>query len=155
MIRQEPAATGQRALRVPRIGHQFISLHEGVDASTANGRLVFGIFASIAEFERDLIRERVRSGLQHAKSKGIRLGRPRLPDSSQQSRTTRWRRMRVAWRCTQPVQCIWVESKMVSRSDCPGGWAPGYRSGLPTPRPESSHPRAMRTCDPTYRPEVW
>jgi hypothetical protein len=43
---------------------------------------------------RELIRERVRSGLQHAKSKGIRLGRPRLPDSSQQSRTTRWRRMR-------------------------------------------------------------
>jgi DNA invertase Pin-like site-specific DNA recombinase len=76
------------------LGIQFISLHEGVDTSTANGRLVFGIFASIAEFERELIRERVRSGLQHAKSKGIRLGRPRLPDSSQQSRTTRWRRMR-------------------------------------------------------------
>ena len=43
------------------LGVDFISLHEGVDTSTPNGRLVFGIFASIAEFERELIRERVRS----------------------------------------------------------------------------------------------
>ena len=59
------------------LGIQFISLHEGVDTSTPNGRLVFGIFASIAEFERDLIRERVRSGLAVARAKGKRLGRPR------------------------------------------------------------------------------
>jgi DNA invertase Pin-like site-specific DNA recombinase len=44
------------------LGIQFVSLHEGVDRSTPNGRLVFGIFASIAEFERELIRDRVRSG---------------------------------------------------------------------------------------------
>ena len=43
------------------LGIDFISLHEGVDTSTPNGRLVFGIFASIAEFERELIRDRVRS----------------------------------------------------------------------------------------------
>lgn len=60
------------------LGIQFISLHEGVDTSTANGRLIFGIFASIAEFERELIRDRVRSGLAAAKSKGKRLGRPRV-----------------------------------------------------------------------------
>ena len=41
------------------LGIEFISLHEGVDTSTPNGRLVFGIFASIAEFERELIRDRV------------------------------------------------------------------------------------------------
>lgn len=56
----------------------FISIHEGVDTSTANGRLVFGIFASIAEFERELIRDRVRSGLAAAKARGKHVGRPRI-----------------------------------------------------------------------------
>ena len=61
------------------LGIDFVSLHEGVDTSTPNGRLVFGIFASIAEFERELIRERVRSGIAAAQSRGKRLGRPKAP----------------------------------------------------------------------------
>jgi hypothetical protein len=61
-----------------------ISLHEGTDTSTANGRLVFQIFGAIAEFERELIRDRVRSGLAHAKAKGQKLGRPRTGVSVEQ-----------------------------------------------------------------------
>jgi DNA invertase Pin-like site-specific DNA recombinase len=60
------------------LGVDFVSLHEGVDTSSPNGRLFFGIFASIAQFERELIRDRVRSGLAAAKAKGKRLGRPRV-----------------------------------------------------------------------------
>lgn len=60
------------------LGIEFVSLHEGVDTSTPNGRLVFGIFASIAEFERELIRDRVRSGIASARARGKRLGRPRV-----------------------------------------------------------------------------
>ena len=61
------------------LGIDFISLHEGADTSTPNGRLIFGIFATIAEFERELIRDRVRSGLASARAKGKVLGRPRVP----------------------------------------------------------------------------
>jgi DNA invertase Pin-like site-specific DNA recombinase len=66
------------------LGIEFISLHEGVDTSTPNGRLVFGIFASIAEFERELIRDRVKSGLASAKARGKHLGRPRVVVDSDQ-----------------------------------------------------------------------
>ena len=58
------------------LGIDFISLHEGIDTTTANGRLCFGIFASIAQFERELICQRIHSGLEAAKSRGQKLGRP-------------------------------------------------------------------------------
>ena len=77
------------------LGIDFISLHEGVDTSTPNGRLVFGIFGSIAEFERELIRDRVRSGLAHAKAKGVRLGRPRRVVDSEKIATLR--RQGLSW----------------------------------------------------------
>ena len=59
------------------LGISFISLREGIDTTTANGRLVFGIFASLAQFEKELIRERVLLGLSRAKETGKQLGRPR------------------------------------------------------------------------------
>jgi DNA invertase Pin-like site-specific DNA recombinase len=71
------------------LGIQFVSLHEGVDTSTPNGRLVFGIFASIAEFERELIRERVRSGIAAARAQGKRIGRPPRPVDTDRVRELR------------------------------------------------------------------
>lgn len=64
-------------------GVQFISLHEAIDTTTPMGKFAFHIFAALAEFERELIRERVRSGVANARAKGVRLGRPRrIADSS-------------------------------------------------------------------------
>jgi DNA invertase Pin-like site-specific DNA recombinase len=60
------------------LGINFVSLHEGTDTSTPNGRLVFGIFASIAEFERQLIITRTKSGMAAARRRGARIGRPRV-----------------------------------------------------------------------------
>ena len=51
-----------------------------IDTTTANGRLVFGIFASLAEFERELIAERTRAGLAAARARGRAGGRPRKMD---------------------------------------------------------------------------
>lgn len=54
------------------------SVHDGIDASTATGRLVLAILAGLAEWERTLIRERVTAGLTAARARGVRLGRPTL-----------------------------------------------------------------------------
>ena len=51
-----------------------------IDTSTANGRLMFGIFATLAEFERELIAERTRVGLAAARARGRTGGRPRKMD---------------------------------------------------------------------------
>jgi DNA invertase Pin-like site-specific DNA recombinase len=48
-----------------------------IDTTTANGRLVFGIFAALSEFEAELIRERTRAGLASARARGRMGGRPR------------------------------------------------------------------------------
>lgn len=57
---------------------EFISVSEGVDTSTSMGKLVFTIFAALGEFERSLIGERVRAGIDAARARGTRLGRPRV-----------------------------------------------------------------------------
>jgi len=54
----------------------FRSLQESIDTTTPGGRLVFHVFAALAEFERDLIRERTRAGLAAARARGRGGGRP-------------------------------------------------------------------------------
>ncbi len=55
---------------------EFVSVKDNIDTSTATGRLIFHLMASLAEFERDLIRERTLAGLAVAKEKGRLGGRP-------------------------------------------------------------------------------
>lgn len=57
-------------------GAGFKSLTENIDTTTAGGKLIFHIFGALAEFERALIAERTKAGLQDARKRGQRLGRP-------------------------------------------------------------------------------
>lgn len=60
------------------------SLNDPIDTTTAQGRLTFNIFASLAEFERDLIRERTQAGLSAARARGRKGGRPKgLPEKAE------------------------------------------------------------------------
>jgi DNA invertase Pin-like site-specific DNA recombinase len=60
------------------LGIEFCSYSEQMDTSTPTGKMVFTVLGAVAELERSLIAERVRSGLRNARAKGRRLGRPRL-----------------------------------------------------------------------------
>jgi DNA invertase Pin-like site-specific DNA recombinase len=59
------------------LGVAFVSLAEGIDATTPAGKLQMHILGAIAEFERARIQERVMAGLARARAQGVRLGRPR------------------------------------------------------------------------------
>ncbi|HXB74684.1 MAG TPA: recombinase family protein [Candidatus Acidoferrales bacterium] len=58
------------------LGVGFVSLTEALDLTTPAGRAMAGLLAVFAEFERDILRERVRAGLAHARQQGKQLGRP-------------------------------------------------------------------------------
>ncbi len=64
-------------------GVQFRSLTESIDTSTPGSTLIFNIFGSLAQFERDLIRERTRAGLEAARARGRTGGRPSSLDEKQ------------------------------------------------------------------------
>lgn len=62
----------------------FQSLNENIDTTSSSGKLIFHIFASIAEFERDIIRDRTQAGLAAARARGRQGGRPRLLTKDQE-----------------------------------------------------------------------
>ncbi|MGH2875077.1 MAG: recombinase family protein [Solirubrobacteraceae bacterium] len=70
-----------RALEERGIGLR--SLHESLDTATPAGRLIFHVFGALAEFERDLIRERTHAGLAAARARGRRGGRPHVMNATQ------------------------------------------------------------------------
>ena len=61
------------------LGVDLMSLGDpGLDTTTPHGKLIFSIMGAVAEFERDLIRERTRAGMASARKRGKRVGRPRV-----------------------------------------------------------------------------
>jgi putative DNA-invertase from lambdoid prophage Rac len=79
LARSVPVLVGMLdELRV--VGCDLYSDRESIDTSTASGRLLFTIIASVAAFERDILIERTMEGLATARAKGVRLGRPPASD---------------------------------------------------------------------------
>jgi len=66
------------SLELQRLNVDLVAVKQDLDTSTPSGRLVFGVLSTVAEFERDLLRERVRAGIAQARRAGKRIGRPPL-----------------------------------------------------------------------------
>lgn len=64
-------------------GIGFKSLQENIDTTTSGGKLIFHMFSALAEFEREIIRERTQAGLAAARARGRKGGRPRALDTKQ------------------------------------------------------------------------
>jgi DNA invertase Pin-like site-specific DNA recombinase len=71
---------------------KFVSITEALDFSTAMGRAMSGLLSVFAEFERELIRERVKAGLEQARSKGVRLGRPPMGKAKSEQVKKLWKK---------------------------------------------------------------
>lgn len=76
--------------RLDKVGVGFRSLTEAIDTTTPAGRMMMQMLGSVAEFEREIIRERTRAGLAHAKAQGRTLGRRRAITSDQHRKALRW-----------------------------------------------------------------
>lgn len=61
-----------------RFGVRVVTVHDGIDLTSAAGRLTMHLLAAMAEFERSAIRERVTSGIAAARSRGVKFGRPKV-----------------------------------------------------------------------------
>jgi putative DNA-invertase from lambdoid prophage Rac len=90
-------------------GTRFVATTQGIDVrpgGDAMSRLILGVLASVAEFERDLIRERTRLGMAKARAAGKRIGRPRAvgpaPGAVQRLRAAgrSWRQVASELRCS-------------------------------------------------------
>jgi DNA invertase Pin-like site-specific DNA recombinase len=77
------------------VGIALVSFSDNLDLSTPQGRLMFQIIGAMAEFERSLTVERVKAGIAHARSKGKRLGRPKV--SVNASQINRLRESGASW----------------------------------------------------------
>ncbi len=74
----------------------FISLRDNLDLSTPSGRLMMHIIGAMAQFERELIKERVSAGMHAARKRGSRIGRPRTYANADKIRELR--AQDVPWR---------------------------------------------------------
>ena len=90
------------------LGIAFVSLGEGIDATTPAGKLQMHILGAIAEFERSRIAERVRAGLQRARAQGRRLGRPRKTVATMDVPGGSVRQAAATWGVSKSTAARWI-----------------------------------------------
>jgi DNA invertase Pin-like site-specific DNA recombinase len=96
---------------------EFVSLQEQLDTATPIGQAMFTIIGAMAQLERDIIRERVKAGLERAKARGIRLGRPRVPVAVRELATLRKQGLSVGQlarrlRCSRSTVCRYLSKAL-------------------------------------------
>jgi DNA invertase Pin-like site-specific DNA recombinase len=96
------------------LGVSFVSLAEGIDATTPAGKLQMHILGAIAEFERERIRERVLAGLRRAKAQGKRLGRPRKAPADMPALGASVREAARAWGVSKSTAARWIAAGRTS-----------------------------------------
>jgi DNA invertase Pin-like site-specific DNA recombinase len=96
------------------LGVDLVVLDQAIDTTTPSGKLLFHVLGSIAEFERDLIRERTRAGLAAAKRRGKTLGRPRVISDEASARI---RRLHQAGRSLRQIAEVLGVSKTAVASE--------------------------------------
>ena len=101
-------------LRAKGIGLKVLT--GGIDTTSSTGRLVFGIFATLAEFERDLIKERTMAGLAAARARGRTGGRPRVMKLLKPAASD----LRPPWGSADQAKQLWTVERLVWRPAAAG-----------------------------------
>ncbi len=113
------------------LGIDFVSVHEQVDTTTPQGKLLFTVLAGLAEFQREMIRENVRRGLAHARAQGKRLGRPPESPAGSAAAVARLRALGRSWSAIAAE--MGLTRSMVQRLN--GGPARVYQKPIPAVLP--------------------
>jgi DNA invertase Pin-like site-specific DNA recombinase len=92
------------------LGIAFVSLGEGIDATTPAGKLQMHILGAIAEFERARIAERVKAGLRRARNQGKRLGRPRKASATVAIPGDSVREAARVWGVSKSTAARWINA---------------------------------------------
>jgi DNA invertase Pin-like site-specific DNA recombinase len=116
-----------------QLGVGFVSLRDGLDLSTAAGRLQATVLAGLAAFERDRLRERTLAGLERARKAGKRLGRPRVHPIAIDGLTGTVRDLAVQWGVSKSTAARWIAAGRIPSTEVPsmGSSARTHATGTP------------------------
>jgi putative DNA-invertase from lambdoid prophage Rac len=117
------------------LGVAFVSMRDQIDLSTSTGRLMLHMIGAFAQFEADMIRDRVNAGIAAAKANGTRFGRPpRLdPARAHELRSQGWSLSRIARELGTSKSAV---SKVLRKSRCPNPVNKPETIGSPNPASE-------------------